>query len=135
MAGVSVKLVKEYIEAQGYKIEQAKEELLYIEFGFEGGKIHIFMDFADDENVHLEGMRFINVPENKLESMYKAVNECNDMYRHIKFVVDVEHKQIVARDDAIIQIDTCGPECFQLLGRMVGIVEAAYPMLMKAIWG
>ena len=70
----------------------------------------------------------------KFDPMYKVVNECNDTYKHVKFVLDTEHSQINARDDDVIQLDSCGPECFELMIRMVKVVEAAYPKFMKAIW-
>ena len=49
-------------------------------------------------------------------------------------MLDTEHNQIIARDDEIIQLDTCGPECYELMVRMVKIVEDAFPLFMKAMW-
>lgn len=135
MAGLALKVVKDYIESQDLTVEQVNESLLRIGIGFEGGSVQIFLDFDDDDShVHLEGINFINIPENKFDIMYKVVNDCNKTYKHVKFVLDVEHKQIQVSDDAIIQLDTCGPECFELMVRMLQIVEDAYPTLMKAVW-
>ena len=36
--------------------------------------------------------------------------------------------------DAVIDIDTVGPEVIQLVSRMVSIYDGAYPTLMKATW-
>ena len=79
-------------------------------------------------------MNFITVPENKYDAMYKTVNQCNDDYTHIKFVLDTKDGQINAREDAVIQLDSCGEECFELMIRMVRVVEDAFPKFMKAMW-
>ena len=41
---------------------------------------------------------------------------------------------INARCDNIIQLDTCGENCYELMIRMLKIVEDAYPSFMKALW-
>lgn len=95
----------------------------------------MYFQFDDsDTHVHVEGLNFIKVPESKYDKLYKLLNECNDQYAHIKFVLDTENGQIVARDDDIIQLDTCGEECYELTYRMLKVVEDAYPKFMKAIW-
>ena len=135
MAGMAATVVSRFLESQDTKPTQLKENLLRTGWNFDGGSIEIFFKFDDsDTHVHLEGLNFIKVPENKYDVMYKAINECNDRFTHIKFVLDTEDGQIAARDDDIIQLDSCGPECFELMLRMVKVVEAAYPILMKAMW-
>lgn len=135
MAGMAAKLVAQFMETQNARVKEVREDLLAIGCSFEGGSIDIFFEFDnDDRRVHLEGVNFIKVPENKCDEMYKIVNECNDQYRHVKFVLDTEHGQIAARDDDIIQLDSCGPECFELMLRMLNIVQNAYPTFMKALW-
>ncbi len=135
MAGMAAKIVQQYFEAQDTKLNELSDDLLRIGWGFEGGSIDVFFKFDDtDTHVHLEGLNFIKVPENKFDSMYKVLNECNDQYKHVKFVLDTESGQINARDDDVIQLDSCGPECFELMIRMVKVVEDAYPKFMKAMW-
>lgn len=135
MAGMAAKMVAAYFEAQDTKPNVLKEDLLRLGWEIEGGSMDVFFDFDEsDTHVHLEGLNFIKVPENKYDAMYKVLNECNDNYSHIKFVLDTEHGQINARDDAVIQLDSCGEECFELMIRMVKVVEDAFPKFMKAIW-
>ena len=71
---------------------------------------------------------------NKYDALYKVLNECNDRYIYVKFVLDEENGQINARCDNIIQLDTCGENCYELMVRMLKIVEDAYPSFMKALW-
>ena len=135
MAGMASKLVSQFFESQDAKARELREDLLSIGWNFEGGSLEIFFKFDEsDTHVHLEGLNFIRVPENKYDAMYKVLNECNDQYTHVKFVLDTENGQINARDDDVIQLDSCGPECFELMIRMVKIVEDAYPKFMKAMW-
>lgn len=136
MAGIAAKLVEQFFESKETHPEVLRDNLLRTGWNFEGGSIDIFFQFDDtDSHVHLEGINFIKIPENKYDAMYKVLNECNDQYSHVKFVLDTEHGQLNARDDDVIQLDTCGEECFELMLRMVRVVQDAFPKFMKVIWG
>ena len=37
-------------------------------------------------------------------------------------------------DDAILLPESAGAEVFELMMRMAGIIDQAYPELMKALW-
>ena len=37
--------------------------------------------------------------------------------------------------DAVVQLDTCAEEMFELMVRAAQIVDDAYPDIMKALWG
>ena len=135
MAGMAGKMVKQYFEAQDTNPEMLQDNVLRIGWRFEGSSIQIYLEFDEsDTHVHVEGVNFIDVPKEKYEKIYPVLNELNDKYVHVKFVLDLEHGQICARDDDVIQLDSCGPECFELMLRMVQIVEDAYPSFMKAMW-
>ena len=45
-----------------------------------------------------------------------------------------EDGELVAEEDAVIQLDSCGEEAFELMIRMTQIIEEAYPMVMKELW-
>ena len=135
MAGMAAKMVLAYFEAQETKATELQDDLLRIGWNFEGGSMEIFLHFDEsDTHVHLEGLNFIKVPESKYDKIYRVLNECNDNYSHVKFVLNLESGQINARDDDVIQLDSCGEECFELMIRMLRVVEDAYPKFMKAIW-
>lgn len=42
---------------------------------------------------------------------------------------------ITAQIDAFIDEETCGSECLNLVRRMAGITDEAYPDFMCAMWG
>ena len=135
MAEMALKLVAQYLESKDTKASQVDDDVLRIGWNFDGSSIDIFFQFDEsDTHVHLEGINFVTVPEDKYDRMYKVLNQVNNEYKLVKFTLDEENGQIIARDDAVIQLDSCGEECFELMIRMVQIVEDAYPTLMKGIW-
>jgi hypothetical protein len=135
MAGMAAKLVAGFFESRDIKVNVMEDNIFRIGWSFNGGTLDIYFSFDEtDTHVHLEGMNFIKVTEDKFDKMYKVLNECNFKYSHVKFVLDPSDGLISARDDALIQLDTCGAECFELMIRMLRIVEDAYPTFMKAMW-
>lgn len=90
---------------------------------------------ADNTNEHayLMGIVYPDVPEEKFDAVYKILNECNERYDHIKFVLDTKSKVIRAISDNVIQLDSCGAVCYELMYRMMCIVRAAYPVIKNAI--
>ena len=135
MAGMAVKLVEQYLETKKIHSKEIQENVLMAGFKINNGTIDIFLNFDEtDTHVHLIGCNFIVVPENKYSDMYKVVNECNATYAYVKFVLNEEQGQVTLIEDDVIQLDSCGLECYELLDRMVAIVDDVYPKLMKAIW-
>ncbi len=135
MENMSLKMVKSYLESKEAEPQIVAEDLLAIGWGFNGGTIKVFFKFNNENNVSIVGTDFIQIPEDKIQKMYKIVNDANRAYRHVKFCIEPENGQMEAAADAIIQIDSCGEECFELMIRIVGVVQDAYPVFMKAIWG
>jgi len=131
----AAKMVSAFFESRDIKLSELSDDLLMIGAQFEGGTIRIYFSFDDSCNhVHVEGREFIKVPAEKYDAIYKTLNECNDQYLYIKFVLDTEGGMICARDDEIIQLESCGEECFELMYRMVKVVEYTYPIFMKALY-
>ena len=135
MAGMAAKLVAAFLESKETKVTVLEENLLRTGWNFEGGSVDIYFDFDEtDSHVHVEGINFCSVPKSRYDNVYRALNECNNRFSHIKFVLNEERGSLAAREDAVIQLDTCGEECYELMIRMVQVVESAYPIFMKAIW-
>lgn len=131
----AAKMVAAYFESQDTGTKEVRENVLMNSWRFEGGNMDIFYEFKEDSSrVHIQGINFISVPSDKYDCLYKTINECNAKYYHEKFILDTEHGQIVVEDDDLIQLDTCGEECFELMIRMVQTVEKAYPLFMKAMY-
>ena len=71
--------------------------------------------------------------ENKLTAMLMACNAANKQYRWIKFYIS-DNQDIMAEDDAILDMANVGEECIELVARMVRVVDEAYPSFMRAIY-
>ncbi len=67
------------------------------------------------------------------EKTYKLLNAENAKYRWIKFYVD-DDNDIRAEMDAVLDLDTAGDECFELMLRMCDIVDDAYVEIQKGFW-
>ncbi len=136
MAGMAAKVLAQFMESMETAPREVGENTVEIGWNFDGGSIDIVFSFDDeDRHVSIQGYNFVKgVPEDKYDALYKEINDCNAQYVHIKFYLDRSVGQILARDEDVIQLDTCGPECYELMVRMVKIVEDAYPKFMKAMW-
>ncbi len=125
------------MESQGVKCHEVNEEEGFAVVGWtlENTKIMLIFKFGDDNrDVHIIGRDFIKVKEDKYPEVYKVLNECNAKYRWVKFILDEESGEIRAEDDAVIQLDSCAQEAFELMIRMNHVVDDAYPRFMKALW-
>ena len=98
------------------------------------GLFHVLIFFDDDEHVTLHSSDYCKFPVEKKESMYKTCSLVNSNYRWIKFYVDENKNNITLEDDAIIQLDSCAEEIFELICHMINIAEKVYPTFMKALW-
>ena len=136
MANTAAKLFMAYLEAKDTHGSYVNDEESVVRVGWnlDNTKLNIYFFFGEDEkDVHLIGDGFCKVPENKKDAVLQAVNECNKKFRWMKFVLKDEG-DVEAEVDAVIQLDSCAEECFELMIRMCSIVDDAYPILMKAIW-
>ena len=61
------------------------------------------------------------------------VNQLNDEYRWIKFVLN-ENYEVIVMMDAVLDTDSAGKEVKKLLDRAFTIIDEAYPEIMKARW-
>ena len=139
MACNSAKMFLAYVQAKGSTAtllsEDENESVVRCGWKADNITMDVYITFdADDTHVSIEGCNWLQISEDKFDKALRAANECNRSWRWVKFIVDTKHNQIIARDDAIIQLDSCAEEVEELVHRMVGIVDEAYPEFMKAFW-
>lgn len=133
------KLTAAYFDSIGFKYSLTGENNEAIDTGIGGmdnlSSVRILFIFDDDESstVHAIVPQLIKIPSNKKDSMYKVINDINQHFRWVKFYIDSEG-DVQVDADAILDFDTCGKECFEILQRMASICDEAYPMLMKELW-
>ncbi len=131
---------------EAYLREMEKRDIKYIDIddtrvkvrytGENTKSIEVIVIFDKNDETGYVALRcwsFGSIPENKRSMVINKCNELNTHYRWVKFFVDNEGDLGVGMD-AIIDVCTVGNICIQLVDRMVGIYDEAYPELMRAIW-
>lgn len=97
--------------------------------------IQILLIFNEEgTNVALRTDGLCKFPEAKKPAMYKLCSQMNAKFRWMKFYVKEEENTIAVEDDAVIQLDSVGAECFELIMRMCGIVDDSYNDFMAEIY-
>lgn len=137
MANAAAKLFTSYLETKGVnaRIMDDEEKVVRVGWKLENTSISILFFFSDDcEDVAIRGSEFVTIPKDKVEKIYKVLNACNNKFRWVKFTMDEEDCEVRVEADAVIQLDSCAEECFELMLRMSNIVDDAYPEFMKALW-
>ena len=127
MSSMAAKITAAYFESKelDYMISE-DGSVITTEFGLENlDGINIFIRF-DPSSI-------ITFPKVKTESMYALANALNGRFRWIKFVVDEENLSLIAEDDAVIQLDSCGEEVLECSLHFAKIVDAAYPVIANVI--
>ncbi len=94
--------------------------------------IHFSFD-GDDDNVSLKVYSIAKVPEDKYSIMTNICSEVNRDYRWICFYLDND-LELTAQMDGIITPDTAVPVSYELMQRMVNIVDNVYHRFMQALW-
>lgn len=135
----TMKMFLSYLEAKDIKADILEDagSVIHAGFGLKGTRMDVFVDFGkDDHAVHIVGNNFTNdIPEDKKGIMLQCCNELNRTYRWFKFTINLERGKLMVEDDAIVDLDTSSDEIFELISRMAAIVEEAYPIIMKYLWG
>ncbi|MBR5774415.1 MAG: YbjN domain-containing protein [Clostridia bacterium] len=124
-----------YLDQEGIKYTDRSEFVVKVVYSGDNLNtipIYVFFDEDRDPIVQLQCWEIINF-KGKIGRAVEACNTLNNEYRWIKFRVDND-ADIVASIDAYIDAETGGPECLNLVRRIVNIVDDAYPTLAKALW-
>ena len=91
--------------------------------------------FDDDgHTVAVRCFRLAHAKEDRFIDVLKICNELNNRFRWVKFAIDKDN-DINLEIDCIVNEETAGEVVLELVQRLCGIVDEAYPELMKAIYG
>ena len=124
------------MEAKGIKYTDKDEFRVNVAYrGDNTDDITITVIFDKDGEglVALRCWSFGSVPANKRVDVLEACNALNTKWRWVRFYIDGDN-DVTASLDAVVDLDTVGEECIQLVHRMVDIYDKAYPDLMRACW-
>lgn len=135
---MTLKMVAAYLDSKQfhYRVEEERD---IIRLGIGGldnkGNLDIVLSFDDnDRTLGVRSFNYVTFPPAKKPTMYEVCSKMNDEYRWVKFYVDESDNTVTLADDAVVQLDSCGEEVFELIMRMAGIADGAYPNFMKEIW-
>ena len=139
MENLAAKMFQTYMEEMKTPCtviaENEDETVLRIGWQLDNTKVSVFFIFGSDgRHVQIRGHEFMVFPEAKKELMYKVCNDINSQYRWLKFYVSEDRHEVVAQDDAVIQLDSCAEEVLELMLRMNNIIDEVYPIFMKALY-
>lgn len=91
--------------------------------------------FDDDgHTVAIRCYRLAHTKADRLDDVLKVCNELNNRFRWVKFVIDKDN-DVNIETDCIVSENTAGEVVLELVQRLCGIADDAYPELMKVIYG
>ena len=124
------------LQREGLKytdLDEFRVKLRYTADNTNNIEIMVIFDKDGEGLVALRCWSFGKCPNGKRAALLEACNKLNTEWRWVKFYID-DDEDVSAALDAVVDIDTVGDECVQLVRRMVNIYDDAYPVLMKASW-
>lgn len=128
-----------YLDSKGkkydYEERQGKSDVVEIRFSGDNWSsipIRFFFD-TSCEAVAVRCFSICMFNQNKLAAGLLKANELNNEYRWLRFYID-EDNEATAAIDAVIDTSTVGEVCYELMIRMLNIVDDVYPEFMKACW-
>ena len=136
--GLAIQMAKAFFESKNLRVNQTDDgKALRIGMGgmknLQQTEVYVIFD-DDDHSAAIRIFGFTQVAPEKYPVMYKVCSEMNKKFRWVKFYVNKDRNSINAEDDAKFEPETCGAEIFELVIRMLQIVDEAYPEFMKALW-
>ena len=130
--------IKKVFDKKGIKYRLVdKDEISYVEAGIRGENFSsvdvCFFSRDNDNDVSVRVMQICKVQKDKLGKMLVAINQCNNKFRYVKFVMDNDYDINLEYDMPLKNTDV-GEIAMEMLVRIMKIMEEAYPILMKAMY-
>ena len=115
--------------------EYEKSSEVWLQFGIKnGGSYRIkFISRDDDNDVAVRVFGIISVEEDQKEKLLPALNELNNKYRFMKFVLDDDGDVNMEYDYPLRDPDPAA-SAQEMVIRIVKMVDDAYPLLMRRLW-
>ncbi len=138
MAYELAKVVSANMDADNWSHELTGENQEVILTGVAGENnikgLNFAVFFDEERTANVVSRDYVHVPEEKIEAMYRVMNELNTMYRWAKFAIDADG-DIHVEADAVLDIDSCGDEVKEILIRLTHLADIAYPTIMRTLFG
>lgn len=126
-----------YFQGQGIKYQEVQENAIRMRFDADNAgavELVIFFDDSGDRHIHFLSPGIAKVSDDKFVPALMVANKLNGQYRWAKFSISDENR-FDCEADAILDENSCGDECLELVIKLVKIVDNSYPEIMKVVWG
>lgn len=121
-----------------YTVKDDEEHsIVRVSFPVDNGPVAsvYFISHNDNNDVSIRLLHLIDhIAEEKREKILATVNECNNLYRYVKFALDKDAVNVEYDLPAKSMDDCLGAQALEILIRLMKIVDKAYPVLMQAMW-
>lgn len=116
--------------------EVGEASQVWLQFGIDnGGSYRIrFISSDEDNDVSIRVYSLISLKGDQRVRILPALNFINNKYRFVKFVCDKDGDVNVEYDYPVRTINPAA-SAEEMIRRFVNIIDEAYPVLMKAMWG
>lgn len=126
-----------YLEANGIIYEDIGENALVITYNASNiNVIRVVVQFEEDNanyaTFHAFGLCKME-DEQRFARSVMICNEMNKAYRWVKFYMD-DDRDLTISADAVIDLETVGEECLEIVLRICQIGDKALPEFFKARW-
>lgn len=129
--------VCDFFDLKGMNYTVLKDDVIEVVYtGASMPRIHMVLTFDEDGKTISIHSYSIAKPKDDVISKAKAYAICNafnQKWRWFKFYLDTDD-EFTTSVDAIIDPYTAGEECYELIQRMVKVIDKSYPLLMQSIW-
>lgn len=129
-------LFMHYLNQKGVRYDDLGEHRVRVTYNGENIpslSVYLFFDKAGKNYVALDSWGIAKFSDEKMPAGLVTCNSLNAKYRWVKFYIDSE-SDVRCQADIVIEPETAGEECHELVIRIVDIVDEAYPEIMRALW-
>lgn len=134
MANTFMDAYLRYMDSKGIKYRTLDDRCVRVAYNCENIKTVAILVLFDKNGKNL--VQFVctevaNFKDNKYAAGLVLCNSLNAKYRWCKFYLDKD-SDLLVEADALVEINTVGSECAEMVSRMVDIIDGAYPDIMRA---
>lgn len=130
-----VKLLDREGKTYDYDERPGQSDVITLKFAGENCNsmvIRFFFD-ADGKSAAVRCFSICRFTEEQAELAIMESNKLNNEYRWVRFSVDSDN-EVAASYDVILTPQNSGEVCYEILARMVNIIDKVYPRFMKIRW-
>lgn len=124
-----------HMDSEGIKYTERDENSVVVSYGgdnMQSIRITVIFDKDGGNQVHFVNWDIGNYKD-KVAKALVICNAMNKRWKWAKFYIDDDY-DVTVDSDALVSADSVGPECMEMVVRLVDIIDKSYPEFMKAKW-